>query len=95
MKNSINGRGSAWTGSAQGLNMPDRDKGSNERRGLASADEKTRERVAREGGEAPHPHGRGLQNASEETRERVARAGGEASHKIDDKKRSSSSRGRG
>jgi len=48
-------------------------------RGLASADEKTKERVARAGGEAPHEE-RGLQAADEETKERVARAGGEASH---------------
>ena len=49
------------------------DKNSN--RGLASADEETRERVARAGGEAPHDE-RGLQAADKETRERVARAGG-------------------
>lgn len=47
-------------------------------RGLASADEKTRERVARAGGEAPHEV-RGLQAADEETRKRVAREGGKAS----------------
>lgn|SRR5690606_13565641 len=34
--------------------MTDREKGSNERRGMASADEETRERVARKGGEASH-----------------------------------------
>ena len=51
-------------------------------RGLASADEETRERVARAGGEAPHEE-RGLQAADEETRERVAREGGKASHKND------------
>jgi general stress protein YciG len=49
------------------------DKNSN--RGLASADEETRERVARAGGEAPHDE-RGLQAADEETRKRVAREGG-------------------
>ncbi len=54
----------------------------NENRGLASADEKTRERVAKKGGEAPHEE-RGLQAADEETRERVAREGGKASHKND------------
>ncbi len=48
-------------------------------RGLASADEATRKRVAKAGGEAPHPHGRGLQNADDETKARVARAGGRAS----------------
>ncbi len=52
---------------------------SNDNRGLASADEQTKERVARKGGEAPHDE-RGLQAASEETKERVAREGGEASH---------------
>ena len=54
----------------------------NENRGLASADEETRERVARKGGKAPHEE-RGLQAADEETRERVAREGGKASHKND------------
>jgi general stress protein YciG len=47
----------------------------NSNRGLASADEETKERVARKGGEAPHSE-RGLQAADEETRERVAREGG-------------------
>ena len=51
------------------------DKNSN--RGLASADEETRERVARAGGEAPHDE-RGLQAADEETRKRVAREGGKS-----------------
>jgi hypothetical protein len=51
------------------------DKNSN--RGLASADEETRERVARAGGEAPHDE-RGLQAADEETRQRVAREGGKS-----------------
>ena len=51
------------------------DKNSN--RGLASADEETRERVARSGGEAPHDE-RGLQAADEETRKRVAREGGKS-----------------
>jgi hypothetical protein len=51
------------------------DKNSN--RGLASADEETRERVARAGGEAPHDE-RGLQAADEKTKERVAREGGKA-----------------
>ena len=51
------------------------DKNSN--RGLAYADEETRERVARSGGEAPHDE-RGLQAADEETRKRVAREGGKS-----------------
>ena len=51
------------------------DKNSN--RGLASADEETRERVARAGGEAPHDE-RELQAADEETRKRVAREGGKS-----------------
>jgi general stress protein YciG len=46
-------------------------------KGLASADEETRERVSSEGGKAPHEK-RGLQAADEETREEVARKGGEA-----------------
>ena len=54
----------------------------NDNRGLASADEETKERVAKKGGEAPHDE-RGLQAADEETRERVAREGGKASHKND------------
>jgi hypothetical protein len=45
------------------------------KRGLASASEETRERVARAGGEAPHEK-RGLQAASSETRQNVARKGG-------------------
>jgi general stress protein YciG len=49
----------------------------NEDRGLASADEETKERVAREGGKTPHEK-RGLQATDEETREEVARKGGEA-----------------
>ena len=48
-------------------------------RGLASADEETRERVTRKGGDAPHDE-RGLQAADEETKERVGREGGKASH---------------
>ena len=48
-------------------------------RGLASADEETKERVARKGGEASHEK-RGLQAADEETKEEVARKGGESSH---------------
>ena len=47
------------------------------RRGLASASEETRQRVARKGGVAPHQK-RGLAAADPETRLRVARAGGEA-----------------
>lgn len=49
------------------------------KRGLASADEATRKRVAKTGGMAPHEE-RGLQAASRETRQRVARAGGRAPH---------------
>jgi hypothetical protein len=52
-------------------------KNNNSNRGLASADEETRERVARAGGEAPHEE-RGLQAADEETRKRVAREGGKS-----------------
>jgi hypothetical protein len=51
---------------------------SNDNRGLASADEKTRKRVASEGGSAPHDE-RGLEAADEETRKRVASEGGKAS----------------
>jgi general stress protein YciG len=47
------------------------------RRGLASANEETRQRVARKGGVAPHQK-RGLAAANPETRNRVAKAGGEA-----------------
>ena len=54
----------------------------NDNRGLASADEETKEKVAKKGGEAPHDK-RGLQAADEETKERVAREGGKASHKND------------
>ncbi|MDQ3836122.1 MAG: general stress protein [Thermoproteota archaeon] len=50
---------------------------SSDNRGLASADEETRKRVAREGGKAPHEE-RGLQAADEDTRERVAREGGKS-----------------
>ena len=50
----------------------------NDNRGLASADEKTRKRVASLGGKAPHDE-RGLEAADEETRKRVAREGGKAS----------------
>lgn len=52
---------------------------SSDNRGLVSADEETKERVARKGGETSDDE-RGLQAADQETRERVARAGGEASH---------------
>ena len=51
----------------------------NDNRGLASADEKTRKRVASEGGKAPRDE-RGLEAADKETRQRVARKGGKASH---------------
>lgn len=48
-----------------------------DKRGLASADENTREKVAHMGGKAPHSK-RGLQAADKETRENVAKKGGEA-----------------
>jgi general stress protein YciG len=51
---------------------------SNDNRGLASADEKTKKRVASEGGKAPHDE-RGLEATDEETRKRIAREGGKAS----------------
>ena len=47
------------------------------RRGLASANEETRQRVARKGGIAAHQK-RGLAAANPETRMRVAKAGSEA-----------------
>lgn len=47
------------------------------KRGLASADERTRQRVARKGGEAYHEV-RGLQGANKQTRQEVARKGGQA-----------------
>jgi len=50
----------------------------NDNRGLASADEKTKKRVASEGGKAPHDE-RGLEATDEETRKRIAREGGKAS----------------
>ena len=55
-------------GSAPVLTMADRDKGSNERRGLASADEETKKRVARAGGEASHG-GRGGSSSSKGSHE--------------------------
>jgi hypothetical protein len=51
------------------------EQGSANKRGLASASNETRERVARAGGEAPHEK-RGLQAADTETRQTVARKGG-------------------
>jgi general stress protein YciG len=45
------------------------------KRGLASASNETRERVAKAGGEAPHEK-RGLQAADTDTRQAVARKGG-------------------
>ena len=60
----------------------DNEKNSGDSRGLASADEKTRERVAKKGGDAPHEK-RGLQAADVKTRQRVASEGGKASHKTD------------
>ena len=53
--------------------------GDNSNRGLASADQATRERVASAGGSAPHET-RGLQGADQETRQRVASEDGKASH---------------
>ena len=47
-------------------------------RGLASADEKTRKKVASKGGKASHSE-RGLESASKETRKKVASKGGKAS----------------
>jgi len=49
-------------------------------RGLASADEATRKRVARAGGSAPHPHGRGMQNVDPARRSEIASRGGKARH---------------
>ena len=43
----------------------------NENRGLATSDEETKKRVAREGESAPHNE-RGLESADEENREKVA-----------------------
>lgn len=48
------------------------------KRGLGSADRKTREEVGRKGGQASHPHGRGLQNVDPKRREEIARMGGES-----------------
>lgn len=45
------------------------------KRGLASASEETRERVAKSGGTAPHDV-RGLQGSSPELRRAIARKGG-------------------
>ena len=62
---------------------------SNENRGMASADEETRERVARKGGEASSGGGRGASedadgsgergfaSMSEEERKRIASKGGQ------------------
>lgn len=47
------------------------------KRGLASADKETRQRVGQKGGRAQHKL-RGLQAASPETRKRVAQMGGKA-----------------
>lgn len=49
-------------------------------RGLASADESTRRRVASAGGSAPHPRGRGMQRVSPEKRREIASKGGRARH---------------
>lgn len=52
---------------------------SSENRGLASADEETKERVARAGGEASHGggEGRGFAGMSEEERKRIVSKGGQ------------------
>ena len=50
---------------------------SHTKRGLASASDETRLRVAKKGGVSPH-NIRGLAAADPETRSRVAKAGGEA-----------------
>ena len=50
----------------------------NGNRGLSYADEKTRKRVASQGGKSPHDK-RGLQAADKETRKRVASIGGKTS----------------
>ena len=65
--------------------VQNKDNDNKENRGLASADEETRERVAKKGGDAPHEK-RGLQAADEATRQRVASEGGKASHKNDNAK---------
>jgi hypothetical protein len=49
----------------------------NENRGLGSADQETKERVASKGGKTPHKK-RGLQTADEQTREEVATKGGKS-----------------
>ncbi len=49
---------------------------SDSNRGLASADQETRERVARKGGEASHS---GFANMPEDKQREIARKGGEAS----------------
>jgi len=59
-----------------GCMVPDAEAG-HAHRGLASANEETRQRVARKGGIAPHQK-RGLAAANPETRMRVAKAGGDA-----------------
>lgn len=47
----------------------------NDKRGLASADEETKERVARQGGKASHS---GFKNMSEEKQKDIASKGGKA-----------------
>lgn len=51
---------------------------SDSNRGLASADEETKERVAREGGKASHSGG--FASMDEEKQREIAKKGGESSH---------------
>ncbi len=51
----------------------------NSKRGLASADEETRQRVASEGGSAPHEE-RGFETMDEKTHHDISVKGGQASH---------------
>ncbi len=58
---------------------------SDDNRGLASADEKIKERVAREGGKASHGgggggEGKGFDGMDEEKQREIAKKGGESSH---------------
>ncbi len=57
---------------------------SDDNRGLASADEETKERVAREGGKASHSggggEGKGFAGMDEEKQREIAKKGGESSH---------------
>lgn len=57
---------------------------SSDNRGLASADEETKERVAREGGKASSGsgggEGKGFAGMDEEKQREIAKKGGESSH---------------